>query len=98
MVAPISSRSTSLCSSGRPRQFIEMALNSRCSILQRGQDLSWAELLLDLLAQPLDRGRVGAVASHPDRLAAGSADPIDHGLDPGRVGAVDRHLGAVGGR
>jgi hypothetical protein len=32
VVAPISSTITSWLASGRPRQFIEVALNSRCSI------------------------------------------------------------------
>jgi hypothetical protein len=32
VVAPISSTITSWLTSGRPRQFIEIALNSRCSI------------------------------------------------------------------
>jgi hypothetical protein len=32
VVAPISSTITSWLTSGRPRQFIEIALNNRCSI------------------------------------------------------------------
>jgi hypothetical protein len=65
---------------------------------ERGQDVDRTEVPLHDLAHPFDRGRVGAVAIHPDRLAPALADRVGHGVEPGLVAAVDRHLGAVGGQ
>src|SRR5215212_6755034 len=64
---------------------------------ESGHNSYRAKLGLRLLAHPLDRGEVGAVCGHPERLSARRTDSIDHGADLGLITAVDRHLRAVCG-